>query len=193
MFNSPLISERSCGTWLRVGCSALALAASLAVSARTAHAAGKQGEFIQTDTLGISLLSQDLDTGKTRTLRDVVNLSEFVGLHGYAVDRLRFGANVQLSERLWPRPPSGGRIQRFAVLPQVGWNFFDPFFIAFGFGFAPRTDGRVHLNLSLQGMLGVSLPLSSRVRFSIAGDVPWTFYDHHLLGVTALTGLSFRL
>jgi hypothetical protein len=191
--NSPPISERYRGTRLRTGCSALALTLALALGARTAHATGKQGEFIQTDTLGVSLLSKNLDTGKTHSVRDAVNLSEIVGLHGYAVDRLRFGASVQLSERLWPRPPAGGRIQRFSVLPQVGWNFFDPFFTAFVFGFAPRTDGKVHLNLALQGVLGVSLPLSSQVRFSIAGEVPWTFYDHHLLGLTALTGLSFRL
>jgi hypothetical protein len=191
--NSPPISECRRGIRLRAGCSASALTLAFALTARTTHATGKQGEFIQTDTLGVSLLSQNLDTRKTRTLRDVVNLSEIVGLHGYAVDRLRFGASIQMSERLWPEPPSGGRIQRVAVLPQVGWNFFDPFFTAFVFGFAPRTDGKVHLNLTLQGVLGVSLPLSSRVRFSLAGEVPWTFYDHHLLGVTALTGLSFRL
>jgi hypothetical protein len=154
---------------------------------------GKQGEFIQTDTLGVSLLSHDLDTGKTRSVRDYVNLSEFVGLHGYVVDRVRLGANLQLSERLWPRPAPGGRIQRLAVLPQVGWNFFDPLFCALVFGFAPRTEGKVHLNLSLQAVLGLSLPLSSRVRLSIAGEVPWTFYDRHMIGVTALTGIAIRL
>lgn len=193
MSSSPPISEPRRGTRLRAGCSALALSLAIALAAGTAHATGKQGEFIQTDTLGVSLLSQNLDTRKMRTVRDAVNLSEIVGLHGYAVDRLRFGASIQLSERLWPEPPSGARIQRFAVLPQVGWNFFDPFFTAFVFGFAPRTDGRVHLNLSLQGVLGLSLPLYDGVRFSLAGEVPWTFYDHHSLGVTALTGLSFRL
>ena len=159
----------------------------------SAHAAGKRGEFIQTDTLGMSLLTRDFDVDKTRTVKDAVNLSEFVGLHGYVVDRVRLGANLQLTERLWPRPAPGGRIQRFAVLPQVGWNFYDPFFTALVFGFAPRTDGKVHLNLSLQAVLGVSLPLSSRVRLSIAAEAPWTFYDRHLLGLTALTGIAIRL
>jgi hypothetical protein len=158
-----------------------------------ASAAGKRGDFIQTDTLGMSLVSYDLDTGKTRSVRDVVNLSEFVGLHGYVVDRVRIGANFQLSERLWPKPAPGGRIQRVAVLPQIGWNFCDPFFGALVFGFAPRTEGHVHLNLSVQGVLGVSLPLSNRVRISLAGEVPWTFYDRRLVGLTALTGLAFRL
>ncbi len=175
------------------GLFALALAALLACSARTARAAGKQGELLQTDTLGVSLLTHDYDKGTTKTVRDVVNLSEFVGLHGYIIDRLRIGANLQVAERIWPEPPAGERIQRFAVLPQIGWNFYDPFFTALVFGFAPRTDGKVHLNLSVQGVLGVSLPVSSRVRVSIAGEVPYTFYDRHLVGVTALTGIAIRL
>ena len=191
MFSLRPISERARG--LRVGLASVALILSLGLFARSARAAGKQGEFIQTDTLGVSLLTHDLDTGKTRSVADAVNLSEFVGLHGYVVDRVRLGANLQLSERLWPRPAPGARIQRFAVLPQVGWNFYDPFFAALVFGFAPRTDGKVHLNLSLQAVFGVSLPLTSRVRLSIAGEVPWTFYDRHLLGVTALTGIAIRL
>lgn len=187
MSSSRLTSE------LGASCVAVFLACCIGLSASPAQAAGKRGDLIQTDTLGMSLVTRDFDAHKTRSVRDAVNLSEFVGLHGYVVDRVRLGANVQLTERLWPAPPPGGRIQRFAVLPQVGWNFRDPFFAALVFGFAPRTDGRVHLNLSLQAVLGVSLPLSDRVRFSIAGEVPWTFYDRHLVGVTALTGIAIRL
>lgn len=185
--SSPLISERV--RKLAAG----ALSAALLAFAGSAHATGKRGEFIQTDTLGMSLYTRDLDHDTTRTVRDVVNLSEFVGLHGYVVDRVRLGANLQLTERLWPEPPPGERIQRFAILPQIGWNFYDPFFTALVFGFAPRTDGKVHLNLSLQAVLGVSLPISKRVRFSLAGEVPWTFYDRHLIGFTALTGIAIRL
>jgi len=174
---------------LLAGASAVALVA----FASSARAAGKQGELIQTDTLGMNLVTHDLDQHTTRTVKDVVNLSEFVGLHGYVVDRVRLGANFQLTERLWPEPPPGGRIQRFAVLPQIGWNFYDPFFAALVFGCAPRTEGKMHLNLSLQAVLGVSIPISKRVRLSIAGEVPWTFYDRHLIGVTALTGIAIRL
>jgi hypothetical protein len=161
--------------------------------APAAHAVGKQGDVIQTDTIGVSLLTYDLDAKTTKTVKDFVNLSEFVGLHAYVVDRVRVGMNLQLSERLWPAlPPSKSRFQRFALLPQVGWNFYDPFFAALVFGVAPRTDGRQHVNLTLQGVLGVSLPLSSRVRMTVAGEVPWTYYDKHTLGVTALTGISIR-
>lgn len=172
---------------------AVSIAAALLSVAGSARAAGRQGEIIQTDTLGMSLVTHDLDHHTTRTVKDVVNLSEFVGLHGYVVDRVRLGANFQLTERLWPEPAPGARIQRFAVLPQIGWNFYDPFFTALVFGFAPRTEGKMHLNLSLQAVLGVSVPISKRVRWSLAGEVPWTFYDRHLIGATALTGIAIRL
>jgi hypothetical protein len=172
--------------------SALAVAASFA--SVPAHAAGKQGDVIQTDTVGVSLLTYDLDAKTTKTIRDVANLSEFFGLHAYVVDRVRVGVNFQFSERLWPAPPPGGSsFQRFALLPQVGWNFYDPFFTALVFGIAPRTDGRQHVNLTLQGVLGAAFPISERVRWSVAGEVPWTYYDKHTLGVTALTGISIRL
>ncbi|MEI9949923.1 MAG: hypothetical protein WDO74_13325 [Pseudomonadota bacterium] len=187
MFSSPLTSERA--RQLLAG----AITAVIALFAGSAQATGKRGEFIQTDTLGMSLVTRDLDHHTTRTVADVVNLSQFVGLHGYVIDRVRLGANLQLTERLWPEPAPGARIQRFAVLPQIGWNFYDPFFTALVFGFAPRTDGAAHLNLSLQAVLGVSLPISTRVRFSLAGEVPWTFYDRNLIGFTALTGIAIRL
>jgi hypothetical protein len=35
--------------------------------------------------------------------------------------------------------------------------------------------------------------VSSRVRWSFMGEVPWTYYDKHTIGVTALTGISIRL
>ena len=193
MFSSQRTSEVSVGARRNARCAAVTLFCCLLLSAGAASAAPKQGELIQTNTLGVNLLTRDFDTDTTRSVRNAVNLSEFVGLHGYVLDGVRIGANLQLSERIWPDPPPGGRIQRFAVLPQIGWNFYDPFFTALVFGFAPRTEGKAHLNLSLQAVFGVSLPISSRVRISIAGEVPWTFYDRHLLGVTALTGIAIRL
>lgn len=190
--NLPPISEpkfRRAGKWL----GALALFGALELVTSSARAAGKQGELLWTSTLGMSLLTRDLDNHTTRSLRDVVNLSEFMGLHGYVIDRLRVGANLQITERLWPEPQPGRRIQRIAVLPQIGWNFYDPFFTALVFGVAPRTDGKDHLNLSVQAVLGVSIPISDHVRFSFAGEVPYTFYDRHLIGVTVLTGIGVRL
>ena len=171
--------------------SALCAASLLVTSA--AHAVGKQGDVIQTDTLGASLYTYNLDTKTSTNIGDDFNLSEFIGLHAYVIDRVRVGMNLQFSERIHPQlPPGKSAFQRFAFLPQVGWNFYDPFFTALVFGVVPRTDGRQHVNLTLQGVLGVSLPITDRLRFSVAGEVPWTYYDKHTLGVTALTGISIR-
>jgi len=173
-------------------CAALVLCTIL--FARSAHATGKQGDFIQTDTIGTSIVSRNLDDGTTTSLRNVVNISEFIGLHYYVVDRVRLGMNLQFTERTWPDPPPNrSRFQRFGFLPQIGWNFFDPLFTSLVFGIIPRTDGRAHLNLTVQGVWGVSFPLSDRVRMSVAGEVPYTYYDKHQVGLTALTGVSIRL
>jgi hypothetical protein len=171
-----------------------ALALGSALFSPSARARGKQGDVVQTDTVGASLVTYDLDAKTTKTIADVTNLSEFVGLHAYVVDSVRVGMNFQFTERLRPAlPPGKSRFQRFALLPQVGWNFYDPFFAALVFGVAPRTDGEQHVNLTIQGVLGIGVPLSSRVRLSVAGEVPWTYYDKHTLGFTALTGIAIRL
>ena len=102
--------------------------------------------------------------------------------------------NFQFTERVSPSLPAGSpALQRFGLLPQVGWNFYGPMFAALVFGVVPRTDGKAHLNLTLQGVFGVSLPITGRLRWSLAGEVPWTYYDHDVLGFTALTGVSIRL
>jgi hypothetical protein len=160
---------------------------------RQAGAAGKKGDFLQTDTLGVSLVSRDLTAHKTRTVGDAVNLSEFVGLHYYAVDRVRFGMNLQLTERLWPAPASPqSRVQRFAFLPQVGWNFYDPFFAGLVFAFAPRSEGLPQWSMGVHVVAGASIPVSKVVSVSAALEVPWTYYPHQMIGLTALTGVSFR-
>lgn len=161
---------------------------------RSAHAVGKQGDAIQTDTLGVSLFTRDFDSKVSRNVSKIFNLSEFVGIHAYVVDRVRVGMNFQFTERAWPAlPPGSSSLQRFGLLPQVGWNFWDPMFSSLVVGVVPRTDGKAHLNLTLQAVLGASFPIAGPFRWSIAGEVPWTYYDHQILGVTALTGISIRL
>jgi hypothetical protein len=174
---------------------ALGLIAALSVCAwsREAEAAGKQGDFLQTDTLGVGLVTHDMTADKTRTIGDAVNLSEYVGLHYYAFPRVRFGMNLQLTERLWPDPPPPqSRVQRFAFLPQVGWNFYDPFFAGLVFAFAPRSDGLPKWSLGVNVIGGVAFPVSKRVSVSAALEVPWTYHPHQMIGLTALTGVSFR-
>jgi hypothetical protein len=173
---------------------ALAVLTAVGLLPRSARALGTQGEFIQTDTLGSSLASHDYKSGKNTDIGKVFNLSEYVGLHGYVVDTVRVGMNLQFTERVWSRDAvHSSRFQRFALLPQIGWNFYGPLFSALVFGVAPRTAGASNLNLTVQGVLGVSLPLAGSVRLSVAGEVPYTYYDHKIIGFTALTGISIRL
>jgi hypothetical protein len=151
-----------------------------------------KGDFLQTDTLGMSLVSRDLTLGRTRTVEDATNLSQLVGLHYYFAERFRAGMTFQVTERLWPEPAGEqSRLQRLALLPQIGWRFYDPFFTALMLSYAPRTDGKPNPALAVQAALGVAFPLAERVNVSVALEVPYTFYPRHVIGVTSLAGVSF--
>ncbi len=157
-------------------------------------ASAEKGDFLQTDTLGTSLVNRDLTARVTRTVGDAFNLSEYFGLHYFFVDRVRAGMALQFAERIAPAlPPWQSRFQRFALLPQIGWKFYDPFFAAFVFAYAPRANGRAEPTFALQAAAGVALPVTERMNFSAALEVPWTFHPHEMLGLTALAGVSFRL
>ncbi len=171
-----------------------AIGMALLVFASAANAAASQGEWVQTDSLGMNVVSHDFTTSTTKTVADAQRLSEFVGLLYYVTDRVRLGMNLQLSEQLGPRPPAGqSRFQTFALLPQVGWNFLDPFFAAVIFTLAPITAGQDKLDLGFQLLLGGGIALSDRVRANLALEVPWNFHIHQTLGLTPLAGLSIRL
>lgn len=160
---------------------------------RVASAGPKRGEFLQTDTLGINLVSRDLTTRTTKTVSDATNLSEYVGLHYYAIDRVRFGMNVQLTERLTPPPTHPqSRLQRVALLPQVGWNFYDPFFTALVLVFAPRSDGLPKLSLGVNAIIGVAIPVGKHVSLSAALEVPYGYYRDQSIGLIGLAGVGFR-
>lgn len=165
-----------------------------AIVTGSAFAAPKRGDVIQTDSLSMLLASRDYTTHTSTTLSSVVNLSGNVGLHYYFVDRVRAGMNLQFTERFWPEPPAGSsRFQRFAFMPQLGWSFFDPFFTALIFSYAPRTQGRAKPDMAVLGALGATFPLSNRMRLSFAAEVPYAFLEHRTLGLVAVVGVSFRL
>ncbi len=164
-----------------------------ASAATAAHAAPKRGDVLQTDSLSMLVASRDYTTKKTTTIKDVVNLSAVVGLHYYVVDRVRIGMSLQFTERLWPEPLDGAsRFQRFAFMPQVGWSFYDPFYTALIFSYAPRTLGRPIADMAVVGALGAALPVTDRMKFSLAVEVPYAFLHHRTLGLVVLTGVSFR-
>lgn len=167
--------------------------ATLFLPARAA-AAPQQGDAIQTDSLSMLLVNRDYTAERTTSVRDAVNLSGNVGLHYYFVDRVRLGMNLQYTRRLWPDPPPGaGRFQRLALMPQIGWSFYDPFYAALIFSYAPRTLGRYLPDLAVLGAVGAAFPISRRMKVSVAAEVPFAFHYHRTLGLVAVTGVSFRL
>lgn len=161
---------------------------------RTALAAGMQGDVLQTDSLGLGIVTRDFTAHTTKTLSDSANLSEFVGLHYYFVDRFRVGMNLQFTEQLTPALPMGeSRWRTFSFLPQLGCNFYDPFFAGLIYKLAPRTNGQSKFDMAVQGLLGVAYPVSNSVRITLALEVPFAFYVHRTLGLTLLSGVSIRL
>jgi hypothetical protein len=157
-----------------------------------AHAATR-GDIVQSDNLGMNLYTHNLDTGKTTYVTDSAALSAFLGLHYYVTDSVRLGMNLQFTGLLSEPAPGGSRFSTFALLPQVGWNYYGPLFAAFVFTIAPRFGGANATELGVQGVFGVSLPLSDRVRGSVALEVPYNFRLHQTIGLTPLAGISWTL
>jgi hypothetical protein len=169
-----------------------AIAYALLNASAVAHAGPKQGDVLQTNSLSMLLVNRDFTTARTSSIKDTVNLSAVAGLHYYFVDRVRIGMGVQLTERLWPQPVDGeSRLQRFALMPQLGFSFYDPFYAALIFSYAPRTHGRAILDLAIIPALGAAFPVTSHMKLSLAVEAPYAFHYHRALGLVALTGASF--
>jgi hypothetical protein len=172
----------------------LGICAALAGYATGVSAAPKQGDVLQTDTLSMLLVNRDYTTRTTSSLKDNINLSATIGLHYYFVDRVRIGLGLQFTERLWPEPPPPvSRFQRFALMPQLSWNFHDPFYTALSFSYAPRTLGGDNLELAVLAALGAALPITRKVKITFAVQAPFVFRPRHSLGLVALMGVSFSL
>lgn len=150
----------------RVLCLSIA-SALCSLAPQASGAAPERGDVIQTDTVGVSMVTRDFTTHATKTVADATNLSEFVGLHYYFVDRWRLGMNVQFTEQLAPAPSANqSRFRSYALLPQIGCNFYDPFFAALFYKVAPRTNGQSHLDMAVQGLWDLD---SALVRATPAG------------------------
>jgi hypothetical protein len=159
-----------------------------------AFAAPKKGEWLETNVLSSTLVSRDFTAKTTTSVKDAVNLAAAVGLHYYFVDAVRLGMSLQYTERLWPEPPpDASRFQRFAIMPQVSWNFRDPFFVSTLFTYAPRTRGKPIPDMSISVLFGAGFPITERVRFGVSVEVPYAFYYHDALSLVFLAGISVRL
>lgn len=167
---------------LALGAALLALPAS----------AAEKGDVVAAGNLGMNMVSHDFTSGTTRTVADQAALSEFVGLHYFISDTVRIGAMLQFSEVLAPEPRYS-RFSKFAILPQVGWNFWGPFFMAGIFTLAPRTQGTNSPVVGVQYLIGAGFEVARGVRVNAALEVPWDFSPSQVVGLTPLVGMSFRL
>jgi hypothetical protein len=164
---------------------------------RSANAEGKQGDLVQTDTVGLRLVNYTYDPppAQTKTIADQGVLSEFVGLHYFFIDRVRLGMNLQFSEQLAPPvgPGNGTAFRTFAFLPQIGWDFWGPMFAAFVVTLAPWSSGTSTFEFGVQGVLGVGIPIVPRVKLTAAVEVPFTLAPDRAVALTPLLGVAIRL
>jgi hypothetical protein len=167
------------------------------VAPGTAEAEGKQGDFVQSDTLGLRLLNYQYNPSPTqlKTIADQGVMSEFVGLHYFFIDRVRVGMNLQFSEQLAPPvgADNGIAFRTFAFLPQIGWDFWGPMFAAFVVTLAPWSSGTSTFEFGIQGVLGVGVPIVNRVKLTVAVEVPFTFAPDREVALTPLLGVAIRL
>jgi len=159
--------------------------------------AAEKGDVVQADNLGMNMVQWNLTKGTHTTVSDQQALSEFTGLHYYISDTVRLGAMLQFTEVLNPTP-SYDRFSKFAVLPQVGWNFWGPFYAAGILTLAPRTNGGNNFVMGAQGLVGAAVPVCNRVKLNAALEVPWDFYNatgknQQTIGLTPLVGVSIKL
>lgn len=159
-----------------------------------ARAAGRMGEFVQSDNFGMNLATLNMETGTTKNISTSGGLSQFVGMHYYVADGVRVGMNLQFTEQLWgPLPASGSGFSTFGLLPQVGWDFWGPMFGAFVLSILPRTAGEALLDLGVQAVVGAGLPLGKSIKLTGALEVPFNFKVARTIGITPLVGLTWKL
>ena len=154
--------------------------------------AAEKGEAVAATNVGMNAVSWNLSQGTTKTVADQQALSEFVGAHYFVTDTVRVGMMMQFTEVLAPEPKYS-RFSKFALLPQVGWHFWGPMYAAAIFTYAPRTQGGANTVLGVQALIGAGFKLTEGVRLNVALEVPYDFHPEHVVGLTPLVGLSFKL
>ena len=165
----------------------------LLLCAIPARAETPAGTWNEVDNLGMSVVSWDLDTGKSTTPADALVLGEFIGLHYFVVDNVRLGMNVQFSEFISNPPAGESRLARVALLPQIGWTFAGPLFAALVVSIAPWSSGSATFELGIQAVIGAALSVTDHVRLTAALEIPFDFLNHRTIGITPLVGLSIKI
>jgi hypothetical protein len=176
--------------------SSLAAATVLAASCAWAIPSGaaEAGDVVQVTNIGVPLYVHNFDTSKDSGIGDKLSISEFLGAHYFVTDRVRIGMMVQLTEQFTGDLAKGAdRWSTFALLPQVGWNFYRRFFVAGVFTYAPRAGGKDQLDLGIQAVVGGTVPITEGASFGYALEVPYNFHVARTIGITPLIGFSYKL
>ncbi len=174
-------------------CVALAVAGSLLVAGSPA-AAREAGDVVVVDNVGVPLATHNFDTGKDVGVGDKLFLSEFVGAHVFVTSTVRVGMMFQWTEQYTGElAPGADHFTTFALLPQVGWTFYDHLSAAAIFTYAARAGGKDQFDLGVQALLGYGLPITRNAALNVAVEVPYSFRLARTIGVTPLVGLTLDL
>lgn len=165
----------------------------MAVLASPARA-HEAGDVIQADNIGVPLYTYNFDKSTGTSIGDKLLISEFMGAHYFVTPTIRVGMMFQWTEQFsGDLAPGSDHFTTFALLPQVGWNFYDHLSAAAIFTYAARAAGKDTYDLGVQALLGYSLPLSKSASFNAALEVPYNFRLARTIGVTPLLGFSYTL
>jgi hypothetical protein len=156
--------------------------------------AREAGDVVAVSNIGVPVYTHNFDTGKDVGIGDRLLITEFFGGHYFVTSKIRVGLMVQWTEQYAGALPSGGdHFTTFALLPQVGWNFYDHFSAAAIFTYAPRAGGKARLDLGVQALVGWGLPITKTATLNLALEIPYNFRLARTIGITPLAGLTFAL
>lgn len=175
--------------------SLLAIAAAVACTAIAFDASAHEaGDVSQVDNIGVPLYTHNFTTGKDITVGDKLLITQFMGAHYWLTDRVRIGMMFQFTEQFaGDLAPGTDHFQVFALLPQIGWNFYDHFQAAAIFTYAPRAGGKDQMDLGFQALLGYSFPIRKGASFGTAVEIPVNLKLATTLGITPIFGFSYDL
>lgn len=158
-------------------------------------AAHEAGDVIQVDNIGVPLYTYNFDnSAKSFSVGDKLLLSEFIGAHYFVTSTIRVGMMFQWTEQYSGELAAGSdHFTTFALLPQVGWNFYDHFSVAGIFTYAARAAGKDTYDLGIQALFGYTLPISKAAGFNAALEVPYNFRLARTIGATPLVGFTYTL
>ncbi|MCL2448040.1 MAG: hypothetical protein FWD17_03735 [Polyangiaceae bacterium] len=152
------------------------------------------GDVVVAANIGVPLYTHNFDTGKDTTIHDRLSISELLGAHYFVTKAVRVGMMVQWTEQYTGALARGSdRFSTFALLPQVGWNFYDHFSVAAIFTYAPRASGQNRMDLGVQALFGYGLPITKSATLNLIAEVPYNFHLARTIGVSPLAGLTMDL